>query len=98
MRGSAYARAASVRYVEPGTTRKVCFSYHVYDQAEHVFIFYDPDRDNQRRYSEIGDVDPVRLVELTRQLETRTVADGSTISEALYFRRSGNQLSIVGIE
>ena len=72
-------------------------SYHVYDQAEHVLIFYDPDRDNQRRYSEIGDVDPTSLVELTRQLKTKTVADGSTISEALYFRRSGNQLSIVGI-
>jgi hypothetical protein len=72
-------------------------SYHVYDQAEHVFIFYDPDRDNQRRYSEIGDVDARELVELTRQLKTKTVADGSTISEALYFRRSGNQLAIVGI-
>jgi len=72
-------------------------SYHVYDQAEHVFIFYDPDRDNQKRYSEIGDVDAKQLVELTRQLKTETVSDGSTISEALYFRRSGNQLAIVGI-
>ena len=72
-------------------------SYHVYDQAEHVFIFYDPDRDNQKRYSEIGDVDAKELIELTRQLKTTTVADGSTISEALYFRRSGNQLVIVGI-
>jgi hypothetical protein len=72
-------------------------SYHVYDQAEHVFIFYDPDRDNQKRYSEIGDVDPHELVDLTRQLRTETVSDGSTISEALYFRRSGNQLAIVGI-
>jgi len=72
-------------------------SYHVYDQAEHVFIFYDPDRDNQKRYSEIGDVDSRELVELTRQLKTTTVGDGSTISEALYFRRSGNKLAIVGI-
>jgi hypothetical protein len=72
-------------------------SYHVYDQAEHVFIFYDPDRDNQKRYSEIGDVDARELVDYTRQLKTETVADGSTISEALYFRRSGNQLAIVGI-
>jgi energy-coupling factor transporter ATP-binding protein EcfA2 len=72
-------------------------SYHVYDQAEHVFMFYDPDRNNQQRYSEIGDVDPKQLVELSRQLKTETVADGSTISEALYFRRSGNQLAIVGI-
>jgi energy-coupling factor transporter ATP-binding protein EcfA2 len=72
-------------------------SYHVYDQAEHVFMFYDPDRNNQERYSEIGDVDPRQLVALSRQLKTETVKDGSTISEALYFRRSGNQLAIVGI-
>jgi energy-coupling factor transporter ATP-binding protein EcfA2 len=72
-------------------------SYHVYDQAEHVFIFYDPDRNNQQRYSEIGDVDPRELVALSRQLKTKTVGDGSTVSEALYFRRSGNQLSIIGI-
>jgi hypothetical protein len=72
-------------------------SYHVYDQAEHVFIFYDPDRDNQKRYSEIGDVDARELIELTQKLHTETVKDGSTISEALYFRRSGNQLAIVGI-
>lgn len=71
-------------------------SYHVYDQAEWILLFYDPDRDNQRRYSEIGDVDPKQLVELTQQLKTRTVADGSTISEAVLFRRSGNQLAIIG--
>lgn len=72
-------------------------SYHTYDQAEWVLIFYDPDRNNQERYSEIGDVDPWQLVELSRQLKTETVADGSTISEAVCFRRSGNQLFIVGI-
>jgi len=72
-------------------------SYHVYDQAEHVFMFYDPDRNNQQRYSEIGDVDPRELVAYSRQLKTKTVGDGSTVSEALYFRRSGTQLAIVGI-
>jgi len=72
-------------------------SYHVYDQAEWVFVYYDPDRDNQRRYSEIGDVDSAEIQELSRSLETKSVKDGSTISEALCFRRSGNQLYIVGI-
>lgn len=70
-------------------------SYMVYDQAEHVFIFYDPDEDNQRRYSEIGGVDPQYVRELASQLKTHTVADGSTISQCLYFRRSGNYLCIV---
>jgi energy-coupling factor transporter ATP-binding protein EcfA2 len=69
----------------------------VYDQAEHVFIFHDPVRDNQQRYSEIGGVDPKLLIDLSRQLKTATVADGSTISQALYFRRSGDYLAIVDI-
>jgi hypothetical protein len=70
-------------------------SYMVYDQAEWLLIFYDPDRDNQRRYSEIGGVDPQVLIELSRRLKTKTVADGSTISQALCFRRSGDLLIIV---
>ena len=70
-------------------------SYMVYDQAEWLLIFYDPDRDNQRRYSEIGGVDPQVLIELSRRMKTRTVADGSTISQALCFRRSGDLLLIV---
>lgn len=70
-------------------------SYMVYDQAEWLLIFFDPDRDNQQRYSEIGGVDKQVLVELSRKLKTRTVADGSTISQALCFRRSGDQLFIV---
>lgn len=70
-------------------------SYMVYDQAEWVFIFYDPDRDNQRRYSEIGGVDPRVLIELSRRLKTQTAKDGSTISQCLAFRRSGDKLVIV---
>jgi hypothetical protein len=70
-------------------------SYMAYDQAEHVIIFFDPDRSNQERYSEIGGVDPKVLIELSRRLKTKTVADGSTISQALYFRRSGEQLAII---
>lgn len=70
-------------------------SYMVYDQAEDVIIFFDPDVDNQRRYSEIGGVDPRILIELSKKLETKTVADGSTISQAIWFKRSGNMLAIV---
>lgn len=70
-------------------------SYMVYDQAEWVIIFLDKDRSNQERYSEIGGVDPKVFVELSRRLKTKTVADGSTISQALAFRRSGDQLDIV---
>lgn len=70
-------------------------SYMVYDQAEHVFIFYDPDIDNQRRYAEIGGVDPMLLRELSQKLTSKTAADGSTYSQCIYFRRSGNHIVIV---
>lgn len=70
-------------------------SQHVYDQAEHVFIFYDPVKDNQERYGEIGGVDPKFLIVLSRRLKTKTVKDGSTISQCIYFRRSGDYLAIV---
>lgn len=70
-------------------------SQHLYDQAEHVFIFFDPVKDNQDRYAEIGGIDPDYLKELSRNLTTETVADGSTISQCIYFRRSGNYLAIV---
>lgn len=70
-------------------------SYMVYDQAEHVFIFYDPDEDNQKRYAEIGGVDKNLLIDVSKNLQTKTVADGSTISQCLYFRRSGDLLCIV---
>lgn|SRR5487761_16215 len=64
-------------------------SYHCYDAAEHLIIFYDSDLSNQKRYSEIGDVDPEEIVYLTQNLETKRVADGRTISQALYIRRGG---------
>lgn len=73
-------------------------SYMAYDQAEHVIIFFDPDRSNQERYSEIGGVDPKVLIELSRRLKTKTVKDGSTISQALYFRRSGEELAIIDMD
>ena len=67
----------------------------VYDQAEWVFIFHDPVIENQRMYAEIGGVNPRVLVALSARLETYTAADGSTYSQCLAFRRSGDYLCIV---
>jgi len=69
-------------------------SYMCYDQATHVYIFKDDDEDNQRRYAEIGGVDPHMLRELQKQLKTRKAPDGSVNSQCLYFSRDG-QLYIV---
>jgi hypothetical protein len=67
----------------------------VYDQAEWVFIFHDPVIDNQRMYAEIGGVNPRVLVALSARLKTHTAPDGSTYSQCLAFRRSGDYLCIV---
>ena len=67
----------------------------VYDQAEWVFIFHDPVIENQRMYAEIGGVNPRVLVALSARLKTYTATDGSTYSQCLAFRRSGDYLCIV---
>lgn len=73
-------------------------SYHTYSAPEHLFMFNDPDRANRQRYTEIGGVDPEYVEYLTETLKTYRAADGRTISEALYIRRSGPELCIVGVK
>lgn len=72
-------------------------SYLAYDAPEHLFLFYDPDRSNIRRYSEMGGIDPRQVEYLTLGLKTRTIKTGQTISEALYIRRAGPRFAIVGM-
>ena len=64
-------------------------SYHTYSAPEHIFVFYDDDSDNRRRYSDFGCADPEEIFWLTSHLKTKRVADGRTISQCLYIRRSG---------
>jgi len=70
-------------------------SYHCYGAPEHLFIFYDPDRDNRKRYSDIGGVDPEYLERITEGLRLEKGKNGNTISECVYIRRSGPQIMIV---
>lgn len=70
-------------------------SYLAYDAPEHIFIFYDPDRSNQARYSDIGGVDPRWLTEIIEDLKTYRTANGQTISQCVYIRRSGPAVKIV---
>lgn len=72
-------------------------SYLTYDSPEHMFIFYDPDRANQQRYSEFGGVDAQTMVAISEQLKTYRVPSGGTISEALYIKRAGPEIYIVGV-
>lgn len=72
-------------------------SYQCYDAPEHVFIFYDPDLNNQKRYAEIGGVDARELMAITKKLRTERVATGQTVSQCLYMRRAGPEFRIVDI-
>lgn len=73
-------------------------SYLAYDAPEEVIIFKDDDLSNQKRYSEIGGVDPAVILKVTSGLKTYETSEGHTISEFLYIRRAGPRLIIVGTE
>jgi len=69
-------------------------SYHCYGAPEHMFIFYDDDRDNRKRYADFGAADPIVIEALTSQLKTERARDGRTISQCLYIRRGGGMYVI----
>lgn len=69
--------------------RGAYLSYHTYNAPEHIFIFYDPDAQNRKRYSDMGCADPMEVMELTSNLKTERSRDGRTISQCLYIRRGG---------
>lgn len=74
-------------------------TYLAYDAPAWIIIYNDPDRDNQKRYSEIGGVDPSFVLSVVSGLKTYTGSDGkSTISEALCIRRAGPELFIVDVK
>lgn len=61
----------------------------MYDQAEHLFLAYDPDERNQKRFGEIGGMDPKMIREQVQNLKFR---------EWLYIRRSDKSMCIVEAE
>jgi energy-coupling factor transporter ATP-binding protein EcfA2 len=69
--------------------RGAYISYHTYNAPEHLFIFWDPDKNNRKRYADFGTGDPREIEEITSKLKTGRSRDGRTISQALYIRRSG---------
>lgn len=73
-------------------------SYLAYDAPEWLLIAYDPDVSNQRRYAEIGGVDPRYVALILQGLRTTRGNDGrATVSEFLCIRRSGPELFIVDV-
>ena len=71
--------------------------YLAYDAPENLVIFNDPDLSNQKRYAEIGGVDPYVVISITKGLKTYETDQGFTISEFLHIRRAGPRLTVVDI-
>jgi hypothetical protein len=70
-------------------------SYHTYGAPEHVFVFYDPVKQNRERYKEIGCADPDEIEYYANNLKRERVASGQTISQCLYITRNDGLMYIV---
>jgi hypothetical protein len=76
-------------------------SYHCFDAPEHIFIFVSDDASNRERYAELGCADPDVIEAALERLEIQKIQTGklasqqSTISQALYIRRSDRFMCIV---
>lgn len=57
-----------------------------YGQAEHLYLFHDPDKRSRERFAEIGGVDPDLV---------RDTVMGLSRHQALYIRRDGPRMCIV---
>lgn len=73
-------------------------TYLAYDAADHVFIGQDPDASNQKRYGEIGGIDPFTVAMIVSQLKTKREKGGRNISEFLYINRAGPEMCIVSMD
>lgn len=69
------------------TQRPSLVPLEMYDQAEHLFLAYDPDERNQKRFAEIGGVNPEVIAEVVAQLPR---------FHWLYIRRSDRTMCVVG--
>jgi hypothetical protein len=69
------------------TQRPSLVPLEMYDQATHLFLAYDPDERNQKRFAEIGGVDPDLVAHVVARLPR---------FHWLYIRRSDRKLCVVG--
>lgn len=69
------------------TQRPSLVPLEMYDQAAHLFLAYDPDERNQKRFAEIGGVNPDLIQEVVAHLPKY---------HWLYIRRSDRTMCVVG--
>jgi hypothetical protein len=84
-----WSRGASLGCAVWGSTQKPShIPLWAYNQADHLFIAYDPDKENRKRYDEIGGIDPGIVRDLVLQLDKERF-------QFLYLRRKGPRYCIV---
>lgn len=69
------------------TQRPSLVPLEMYDQATHLFLAYDPDERNQKRFAEIGGVNPELVASVVARLPRY---------HWLYIRRSDRAMCVVG--
>lgn len=69
------------------TQRPSLVPLEMYDQAAHLFLAYDPDERNQKRFAEIGGVNPELIQDVVARLPP---------FHWLYIRRSDRTMCVVG--
>lgn len=73
-------------------------SYHCYDAPSDMFIFFDDDVENRKRYAEFACGDPDEVKYITSNLKTKEIrrrGGTSIISQCLYMRRGDRFMCIV---
>lgn len=71
-----------------GTQRPTHVPTYAYNQAEHIFLHYDPDKRARDRFAEIGGVDPKVVSETVMGLRKH---------QWLYIRRDGQKMCVVDV-
>jgi len=79
-----------------GTAGSGSLTSFAYNSPTHIFIGHDPDERNQKRFSEIGGVDPKLVAAIAASLRIHNV-NGKNVSEKLYISKAGPYMAVVGL-
>lgn len=70
-----------------GTQRPYHVPVYLYSSASHLFLANDPDERDQKRFAEIGGIDPKYVIEVVKSLPPY---------HWLYIKRKGTETAIIG--
>ena len=79
-----------------GTAGGGSLTSFAYNSPTHLFIGHDPDERNQKRFSEIGGVDPKLVAQIVAGLRIHNI-NGKNVSEKLYISKAGPYMAVIGL-